>query len=94
MWTVDWILSQLEVNRHKACQKYARFAGVAGPPDSPFDKLGGRCLLGSEEFTVIIESAWKGKIGFKGIQRRSSAREDPRLDARDDSATQPTAAPR
>jgi len=68
--TVDWILSQFDVDKEKAIAKYKDF--VTGEKDikSPWKDLTGQIFLGDENFVEKMKKFLKSKEGIKEIPKQ------------------------
>lgn len=67
--TVDWVLSQFGRHRHQAERKYWEFVKAGMDQPSPWDKLQGQLILGSEDSLVKMKSLLGGKAALTEIPR-------------------------
>jgi REP element-mobilizing transposase RayT len=69
--TCDWLLSQFAQTRTVACRKYREFvrAGTSGDNPSPWEKLRGQVLLGSEKFVKQMKPVLRRKAALKEVPR-------------------------
>ncbi|MDP2242368.1 MAG: transposase [Burkholderiales bacterium] len=67
--TCDWVLSQFGQSKSASSRKYREFVrdGVQG--ESPWEKLTGQILLGSERFVAKIKPVLASKANLKEITR-------------------------
>ncbi|MBI2999681.1 MAG: transposase [Deltaproteobacteria bacterium] len=67
--TVDWVLGQFGTKRFQARERYRQFVREGIEASSPWDKLHGGAILGSEAFLKRMGLFLEGKMGLREIPR-------------------------
>ena len=77
--TTDWLLAQFSKQRAAAQRKYRAFVAEGISQASPWDKLQGQVLLGSEAFVERLQPGLRDKRLLKEIPRRQRFATRPAL---------------
>jgi REP element-mobilizing transposase RayT len=77
--TIDWLLSQFGLQRAAAQRKYQALVAEGMGHGSPWEKVRGQVLLGSERFVEQLEPGLRDKRLLKEIPRRQRFAARPTL---------------
>ena len=67
--TVDWILSQFDMEKAEAEKAYKEFVHAGIGISSPWEDLKGQSILGDREFEEKLKPVLRDKLVLKGITR-------------------------
>jgi putative transposase len=66
---VEWVLSQFGRRREEAKKAYRRYVGEGRQGESPWERLKGQILLGTEEFLARLRESLRGKDLLREVPR-------------------------